>query len=324
MNVKQQIALRLQQSERPFLICHFSPDGDALGSMLGLALALQKINKHPTLACQDQVPPTFRYLRGAEQVISQPGSEYDLVVSLDCSDVRRMGAPYQTLSRQVKHIPIINIDHHVTNINFGELNWVDPTAVATAQILLELVEIMDIPLDADIATCLLTGIVTDTRGFRTPNTSPQVMAAATKLMEAGANLAGITDRVFSHRPLAAIRLWAQALPEARLDGCILWSVVTKEMRAQSGYESNGDAGLVSLLGDVKEADMAAVFTERESGEIDVGMRANPGWNVSQVALSLGGGGHPQAAGCTLKTTLRQAINIVLPALQAAWRAQAGQ
>jgi phosphoesterase RecJ-like protein len=324
MNVKQLIAQRLHQAERPVLICHFSPDGDALGSMLGLALALQKINKCPDSVCQDPVPPTFHYLRGADQVISQPSGEYDLIVGLDCSDVRRMGTPYQTLSHQNNHIPIINIDHHVTNIGFGELNWVDFTAVATSEMILELVETMGISLDADIAACLLTGIVTDTRSFRTSNTSPKVMAAVIRLMETGVSLAEIANHVFGHRPLATVRLWAQAFSEAHLDGRILWSVITQEMRAQSGYESNGDAGLASFLGDVNEADIAVVFSERENGEIDVGIRANAGWDVAQVALSLGGGGHPQAAGCTLKTTLHSAIGTVLPALQTAWREQAGQ
>lgn len=323
MNVKQQIAQQLHQAERPFLICHLSPDGDALGSLLGLALALEKLCKHPDRVCEDPVPPTYQFLCGADRVLSEPSGEYDLIVSLDCSDVRRMGKPFQTLASQNRHIPIINIDHHVTNINFGELNWVDPTAVATSEMVLELVETMSIPLDVDMATCLLTGIVTDTRGFRIASTTAKVMAAATRLMEAGANLARVTTNVFSQRPLAAVRLWAHSLAETYLDGRILWSVVTQEMRTHSGYDTNGDAGLASFLGDVSEADIAVVFAERENGEIDVGMRAHTGWDVSQVALSLGGGGHPQAAGCTLKTSLRQAIATVLPALQAAWQEQAG-
>lgn len=323
MNVKQQIAQRLQQAEHPVLICHASPDGDALGAMLGLALALRRMNKHPDTACQDPVPTTFHYLPGAGQVVSQPTGEYDLIVSLDCSAVRRMGTPYQSLSPQGKDIPIINIDHHVTNLSFGELNWVDPTAVATAEMILELMEMMGVPLDADMATCLLTGIVCDTRGFRTANTSPKVMAAATRLMEVGANLTEITDRVFSHRPLAAVRLWAQAFQETHMEGRILWSVITREMRTRSGYDTEGNANLVSLLGDVNEADIAVVFAEKDSGEIDVSMRAATGLDVSHVALSLGGGGHPQAAGCTLKATLQEALDTVLPALQAAWREQTG-
>ena len=276
MNIKQQIAQRLQQAERPMLICHFSPDGDALGAMLGLVIALQKLGKHTDAICQDPVPSAYQHLHGADQVIPQPTGKYDLVVSLDCSDERRMGTPYQSLSSQGKDIPIVNIDHHITNLNFGELNWVDPGAVATAEMVLELVKVMGVPLDADLATCLLTGIVTDTRGFRTANTSSKVMAAVTRLMEAGANLAEITNRAFRRRPLAAVRLWSHALSETFLEGRVLWGVVTREMRIQSNYKTNGDAGLVSFLGDVNEADIAVVFTERDDREIDVGIRANPG------------------------------------------------
>ena len=158
----------------------------------------------------------------------------------------------------------------------------------------------------------------------TANTSSTVMAAVTRLMEAGANLAEITNRAFSRRPLAAVRLWSHALSETFLEGRVLWGVVTREMRTQSNYKTNGDAGLVSFLGDVNEADIAVVFTERDDREIDVGIRANPGLDVSQVALSLGGGGHPQAAGCTLRITLQEAVDTVLPALQAGWREQTGQ
>jgi phosphoesterase RecJ-like protein len=324
MNVKQQISQWLQQAERPVLICHFSPDGDALGTMLGLAIALQELGKHPDAVCQDAVPATYQYLPGTGQMLSQPIGEYDLIVSLDCSDVRRMGTAYQTLSSQGQNVPIVNIDHHATNPNFGNLNWVDPTAVATAEMVFELIESMGIALNPDLATCLLTGIVSDTRGFRTANTSARVMAVVTQLMEAGASLAEITERVFSRRPLAAVRLWDQALSETHLYGHILWSIITREMRAQSDYATDGDAGLVSFLCDVNEADIAVVFTERDNGEIDVGIRANPGLDVSQVALSLGGGGHPQAAGCTLKATLQNAIDTVLPDLQVAWREQTGR
>jgi phosphoesterase RecJ-like protein len=324
MNVKQRICRRLQKAERPILICHLSPDGDALGATLGLLIALQKLGKHPTAACQDPVPATYRFLPSTDRMVCQPSGEYDLVVSLDCSDPRRMGMPYSNLISRDGRIPIVNIDHHVTNLNFGELNWVDATAVATAEMVLELVETMGVPVDVDLATCLLTGIVTDTRGFRTANTSPKVMASVTRLMEAGASLARITDQVFSRRPLSAVRLWEQALAQTYLDGRILWSVVTREMRTRSNYELNGNAGLVSFLSDVNEADIAVVFTEKDSGEIDVGIRANPGLDVSQVALSLGGGGHPRAAGCTLRITLQEAIDTVLPGLRSAWREQTGR
>jgi len=324
MNVKQRICQRLESAERPILICHISPDGDALGAMLGLAIALHKLGKGADAVCQDPVPATYAFLPGADRVLARPGDGYDLVVSLDCSDLRRMGAPYQHLSAGEKSLPIVNIDHHVTNLNFGAINWVDTTAVATAEMVLELVEMMGVSPDVDLATCLLTGIVTDTRGFRTANTSAKVMAAVTRLMEAGANLARISEHVFSHRPLAAVRLWEQAFSETYLDGRILWSVITRGMRDRSNYEPDGDAGLVSFLSDVSEADIAVVFTEKDDGEIDVSMRANPGLDVSQVALSLGGGGHPQAAGCTLRMALQEAVNIVLSDLQAAWREQTGQ
>ncbi len=319
--MKEAIGRFIRRARRVMVITHVAPDGDAIGSLLGLGRALHKLGKEYTLACADLVPKGFAYLPHSETIARPPPSgwpkgKYDLVISLDCGDLERLGTAYD---ESLAGLPIINIDHHVTNTHFGTVNWVDTEAASTAEMVLELVESLNIPLDADMALCLLHGIVTDTRGFRTPNTTPRTMRAVLKLMEAGAELAEITDRVFNRRPFSAICLWAKALNDVRLDGRIIWSQITRAMRQECAFSENGDAGLVSFLATADEADVAIVFVENDDGQIEVGLRAAPGIDISAVALELGGGGHPQAAGCTLEGDLEEVRERVLAAVREAMK-----
>lgn len=313
-------AQRIREAQRILIVCHVSPDGDAIGSLLGLGLALGRDGRDVVMACADPVPEALRYLPRWELITQQPSGQFDLVVSLDCSDLERLGTAYD--AQALAGVRIVNIDHHTTNVNFGVVNWVDPTAAATAQMLVKLVRALEIPIDAEVATCLLGGILTDTLGFRTANTTSEVMHTAIELMGAGASLSDLTDWAFNRRPLGAIRIWSMALQQIQLDGHILWSEITQAMRRDAGYGDNGDAGLASYLSTANEADIAVVFGELDDGRVSVSMRAVPGYDVSQVALDLGGGGHPQAAGCTLPGPLGTARDTVLSMLGQVWTAQA--
>ncbi len=317
--MEHQAANLISSANRALLICHVSPDGDAIGSLLGLGLALRRRHQDVVMACADPVPESQNYLPHADEIIQFPSGTFDLVVSLDCSDLERLGAAYDP--QLLAGIPIVNIDHHQTNIQFGQLNWVEPTAVATAQMLVRLVAALDVQLDVEIATCLLNGIVTDTRGFRTANTSPEVMQTVSELMNAGASLPELADRIFNHRPLGTIRLWSLVLPHVHLDRRVLWGEITQDMRREANYAGNGDAGLVNFMSTADEADIAVVFDELSDGRVNVSIRAMPGYDVSRVALELGGGGHAQAAGCTLPGPIEQARGDVLERLQIAWHQQ---
>jgi phosphoesterase RecJ-like protein len=212
-------------------------------------------------------------------------------------------------------VPLLNIDHHMTNLNFGDVDLVDARASSTAEIVLRLLEYMAVPIDAELATCLLTGIVTDTRGFRTSNVTTQVMEATLRLMNAGASLPYITQRGLDRRSSAAILLWREALSSLQVKGRVAWATISLAMRQAANYVGNGDAGLVSFLVSADDADVAAVFVEREDGRVEVGFRAVPGYDVAQVALQFGGGGHALAAGCNLSGPLEEAQSRVLAALQ---------
>jgi phosphoesterase RecJ-like protein len=322
--VKEAVVRFIRDARRVMVITHVSPDGDAIGSLLGLGWALRRLGKEHTLACADPVPKRFTYLPGSEAIVTGPGpvlsgsGEYDLVISLDCADLQRLGAAYD---ESLAGLPLVNIDHHVTNTHFGTVNWTDTGVASAGEMVLELVESLGVPLDADIALCLLNGIVTDTRGFRIPNTPLRTMRAALTLMEAGAQLPEVTDHVFNRRPFSDVCLWAKALGGLRLDGRIIWSQITRTMRQECAFSENGDAGLVNFLGTTDEADVAIVFIEKDDGRVKVEMRSVPGVDVSAVALNLGGGGHPQAAGCTLDSDLDEARERVLRAVKEATKGQ---
>lgn len=309
----------ISEAQRILLICHVNPDGDAIGSLLGMGWALRKMGKQCVLACSDPVPPTYHYLPGSETVTSEPQGSFDLVITLDASDLRRVGPVYTSLD--LSGVPIINIDHHITNVGFGTVNLVDPQATSTAEVVLALLRRLGVELDQTIATCLLNGIVTDTRGFSTPNTTRRAMEAAITLMDAGAPLAKVTDQVFNRRPLAEVRLWAEALRTVRLEGPIIWAEITPAMRLACGFTDSGDAGLANFLITANEADIAVVFNQQADGKIDVGMRAVPGVDVSAVALEFGGGGHPQAAGFSINGSLPEVRERVIAALKQAWLEQ---
>jgi phosphoesterase RecJ-like protein len=337
-------------SKRDLLIlCHHSPDGDALGSLLGLGLALERLAipgrppKTVHLVCADPVAEDARHLPGWERIVTPESAGWvgrsgwlslpeagsgsssgagpqPAVISVDCSSLDRLGAAYD--ATLWAGIPLLNIDHHPTNTCFGQLNWVEPDAAATAQMLVRLVRALNVPLEVDIATCLLHGILTDTQGFRTPNTSPDVLRTAVELMDRGAPFSALNDLIFNRRPLSAIQLWSLALPQMTLQGRILSSAITQDMRQRAGYDLEGSAGLVSYLNTANEADIAVVFDERPDGTVGVSMRSVLGIDVSQVAVALGGGGHAQAAGCTVPGPLGAAQEQVLSRLHETWASQA--
>lgn len=280
---------------RVLIVTHVAPDGDAIGSLLGFGGLLEPLVEEVTLACEDSVPDTYAWLPGSGRITRSGTGLYDLSFAIDCSDERRMGR----LVDETTGGPLVNIDHHVTNTHFGTVNWVDPGAVSTTQMILTLAEYLGWPLNPDVATCLLAGLVTDTQSFRTSNVDEAAIAAALRLMDAGASLSEVSRRTLGQRPLATLRLWGEAMRSLELDGDILWVEVTRAMRERWDLSENGISGLTNLLASARESSVVLVFTERDDGTVDVGMRAVPGYDVAQVALGLGGGGHPQASGCTL-------------------------
>ncbi|MBX7212722.1 MAG: bifunctional oligoribonuclease/PAP phosphatase NrnA [Thermoflexales bacterium] len=308
----------LRRAQRILAITHVNPDGDAIGSLLGFTLAMRQLGKEVSPTCQDSAPQRNNYIAGFPDIRNEGRGTYDLIVSIDASDLQRLGDVYKPA--QHARTPMLVFDHHITNTEFGAVNVVEPETSSSAEIILKLIQRMNIRLTGDIATALLTGLITDTLAFRTSNTSADTLAAATTLMRAGANMLEITQRALVIKPFESIRFMAAGVLQAKVEDEVIWATLPRKMRSEVGYhEPRGDAGLVSMLASAQEARIAVVFVENADGNVEIGFRAQPGYDVSQVAMEFGGGGHPAAAGCTLPGPMRDAVNRVLPRVKRAIR-----
>jgi bifunctional oligoribonuclease and PAP phosphatase NrnA len=310
------IVKRIRGATRILLISHVDPDGDAIGSLLGLGVALRRLGKETALACPSPTPAKFAFLPGWDEITSHPEGEFDLFISLDCSDPLRMGDIYTRLISGAA-TPLVNIDHHVTNVRFGAVNWVGVEAVATAEMVAELVDALEVDIDREIALPLLAGIVTDTRGFRTSNVNAHVLRTASRLLDTGITVAEVLERTLNVRSYSMICLWGKMLQTTHLDGRIAWATLTPQMQQECGSNGDSDGGFVNFLASALEADVGVVFHDRGNGGIEVGFRSKPGVNIAEVALGLGGGGHPQAAGCTVRGNMAEVQQRVLTVLKAA-------
>lgn len=295
----------IHTARRVFAASHVDHDGDAVGSLLGFAHTLRRLGKTVTVALADPVAWRYTHLPGADEIgIVRPAPDDDLLVSLDASEFNRLGAvltPNDLAGR-----PLLMIDHHITNSRFGTVNVLDPTAASTCEILYSLATELGVTPDATVATCLLTGVVTDTLAFRTTSTTPRTLSVAQALMQAGANLSDICQRAFNSDTYARLRLTADVLHRMRLENGVLWSQVTLADLERLDVPYSESTGLVGYLNSVREARVAVVFRENEDGQVDVSMRSKPGISLASVALALGGGGHPQAAGATLPPPIEAA------------------
>lgn len=293
----------LNAGQKILCISHVNPDGDAYGSLLGMGHILWRMGKEPTLALHDELYPQFAFLPGAETIVGpeQVGADYDLIVVLDASSTDRMGSIFRPDDHG--QIPMLVIDHHVTNTLFGTVNWVDPSCAATCQMLVYLAEALSVPVDGDLAVCLLTGLVTDTLCFRTDGTDARVMEAGMRLMEGGARLADITARTVNRMPYRIFNLWGEVFPGIQLADGVIWATLRTADFAAAGMSPGEDGSLSGKLIMADEADVSATFIEKVNAKgepvVECSFRAKSGFDVAQLALSYGGGGHPPAAGCTI-------------------------
>ena len=299
-------------AKRVLVVTHISPDGDAIGSLLGFGLAVRELGKEVVLASTDGVPDMFRFLPSAAEITTDPQGEFDLVVVVDVADMGRMGRVGQGLTRR----PDIQFDHHITNPGYAEVNFVDPLSASTAELVTELLPALGLPLTRPVAECLLTGLVTDTLGFRTTNTTPKTLGLAQTLMQAGAVLHTLYDQALFKRSYSAVRLWAEGLARMKYKNRIVWALLPLEARQAAGYQGNGDADLINVLTSVREAEIAVIFVERGDGKIKISWRSHLGINVATIAASFGGGGHAQAAGAEIEGSIEEVEATVLAATRA--------
>ena len=303
--IHTKIQYLLTRSDTPLILSHIRPDGDAIGSIIGLSLALQKAGKKPQMVLTDGLPRKFRFLTGAEQISRRIKGNYDLVVTLDCADKKRVGSPTELPDVH------INIDHHITNELYAETNLVIPEQPATTAILAEYPPLWGFTIDKDVANALLMGMITDSIGFSTSNVTSGFLRLAANLMEKGADLPSLYHQALTAQSLPASIIWGNALSRIKSEGDLAWTTITLEDRTNAAYQGRDDANLTNHLSLLEKIDVSVLFNEQKDGKVKVSWRSNAKFDVSKIAMRFDGGGHPPAAGAEIIGGLETVMELVL-------------
>lgn len=308
----------VQEASNILVVTHIKPDGDAIGSMVGLAEALRAGGKMVMTAVDGGVSEYLQFIPGTALVLEKlEQGEWDVMISVDASDEERSGkagAYGRAHSAQV-----INLDHHPTNTGFGHIQLINANAVSASEIVFDWLQFMQTPITQPIATALLTGLVTDTMGFRTSNVVPRTLEVAQQLMLHGASLMEVLNRTLVSKPLSHLLLWREALPSLTFEKGIASVSISIDALKKAELRDMTDGGLVSILAAAEEVMIAAAFKEQPDQKVEISFRSKPGYDVGSVALSLGGGGHTQASGVTVTGTLESVRQQVMPLLRTAYQ-----
>jgi phosphoesterase RecJ-like protein len=304
------------------IVGHMRPDGDCIGSQLGLALALRNEGKRVTVWNQDAIPLKYKFLVG-DDLIEKPkrGEKFDCVIATDCASYERLG----TVGDHIKNRKVlINIDHHATNPRYGDVNWVSPREPSCGELIYRLLKVARWPITKPIADLLFAAISTDTGSFQYPNTRPGTFHAGAELVTRGANLAKICDEVYQSYPLSRAKLLKHVYSKFRLtaDDRIAWLWLKKKDFTRTGAESDDTEGLIDHLRAIEPVIVACVFEELEPELTRISLRSKSDRvNVSEICGQFGGGGHPAAAGARIPgnplSVQRKVIAAVKRALKAA-------
>ncbi|MDP9271645.1 MAG: bifunctional oligoribonuclease/PAP phosphatase NrnA [Chloroflexota bacterium] len=304
-------------AQRITTICHENPDGDTLGAALAIAGVAERLGKQAEVVAGDPVPPFLAFLPRVERVRRVPELEPDVAVIVDAGDLARTGSVARDHADWLGRARIVNVDHHISNPGFGDAVLVDATAAATCEIVALLLPDLGVPLDEELATCLMAGIVQDTHTFAHPNATPRTLRVAAQLVEAGAPLSAINRSIYADKPFSTIRLWGQILAGVaeRCSGRIVHATMTLEMLAATGSDPSGSEGFIDLLGLTRGADVTVLLKEAEPRRVRVSVRTSERADAVVITRQFGGGGHPRAAGCTLDVPLDEAREQMLAACE---------
>ena len=300
----------LGSAERVAIGCHVSPDGDAFGSMLGLGLYLQGRGAQVWMSwgsAEIVIPDNYAFLEGVDGIVppEQVPESADVFIAIDCGDVRRLDL---LTPKYLGAGTRINIDHHVSNTHYGDVNLVDPARSSSAELAFELIQRMGGKVTPGIATALYTGVVTDTGRFQYSNTTPQTLQAAVALREAGADHLTVAEHIFEYAPFEQLRILGRVLSRAKLEDGIVYSWLQLDDLDGQGLEIAED--FIDFLKVVKEASVALLLKERPEGGWRVSLRSRDDTDVSAIAQSFGGGGHRKAAGFSFRGELQEAISLI--------------
>ena len=305
------ILTRLRKSRRVLLASHVHPDGDAVGALVAAALALESLGKRTTLYNESRIPAVYRFLSGADRIRRRldAADAHDVALVLDCGDLSRVG---QIGAEAIRRVPtVINVDHHVTNSGFGDLQFVDTAACATAELVYRLIRALGVTIDSAMAAAIYTGIFTDTGSFRFANTNRAAFAICNEMVGRGVEPYRVAKRLYGSYSLGRIKLLNLALDSLEISPDGRWSfmTLTREMFAETGTQTEDIDGIINYAKRIRDVEVAVLIQEPPPAEeperkdrLNVSLRSDGRVDVAALASEFGGGGHRRAAGFSARGT----------------------
>jgi phosphoesterase RecJ-like protein len=305
-----QVLQEIRSRRRLIVTSHARPDGDGIGSALACAQILRHMGKQADVVMHDGVPRIYQSLPFADRVLhAESVPPNDGVIILECDSIKR------TLLTGLDDCFLINIDHHPTGRNFAHVNWIDPTAMATAELVYRMARLAGVPLDAGIATCLYTALMTDTGSFMFEGTNEHTFAIARELVLAGADPARCARNIYFGHSTAKLRLLGAALANLQRDGALAWLWVTQEQMERFGAREEDSEGLVNYALSIGDVQVAIFLRELPDGRWRVSLRSKGEVNVARVAEHFGGGGHKCASGCSADGPMETVVSQIIERLR---------
>jgi phosphoesterase RecJ-like protein len=280
---------------------------------MALTHVLRAMGKTAYPLSPDPIPDYLLHVPGSDEVPGAPTSipDADLIVTIEAASLERTEPIRSNAREKVERIPILNIDHHASNTGYGAERIFDPRAASVCEVLYRVIGDIGGKIDPTVAYCLLTGVVGDTRSFRTSSTTPETLRIAGDLIAAGAPLNGVSDAVSKHRRPAELAIWADVLGRARCEDSVLWSSITREDAERHGVPLEQIDGIVEFLSDTRDISTAVIFKDTTPGRVRVSMRSDGTIDLTKVAAKWGGGGHRQASGCTVTNATIQEAEVAV-------------
>lgn len=305
-----QVLQEIRGRRRLVVTSHARPDGDGIGSALACAQILRHMGKQADVVMHDGVPRIYQSLPFADRVLHcEAAPPNDAVIILECDSIKR------TQLKGLEDCFLINIDHHATGRDFADVNWIDSSAMATAELIYRMARLAGVPLDADIATCLYTALMTDTGSFMFEGTNEHTFAIARELVLAGADPAHCARNIYFGHSTAKLRLLGAALANLHRESSLGWIWVTQEQMERFGAREEDCEGLVNYALSIGDVQVAIFFRELSDGRWRVSLRSKGEVNVATVAEYFGGGGHKCASGCSLDGPMGIAIFKIIERLR---------
>ena len=302
-----EVLRQIEQRKHFVLTSHARPDGDAIGSALACGQILRMLGKQAEVVMHDPVPRIYQPLPFADRVVqaNRVNGHYEAAILLECDSIQR------TRLEGLENQFLISIDHHASGRPFAHVNWIDPRATATAELVYQLAKAAEVKISREIATCLYTALLTDTGSFMFKGTNEQTFALARELVLAGADPAQCAQNIYFAHSTAKMRLLGAALSNLHREGALAWIWVTRDQMERTQAKEEDCEGIVNYALSIQDVEVAAFFREMADGRYRVSLRSKGKLNVAEIAERFGGGGHECASGCSIDGPLSMAVAKVM-------------